>query len=314
VVDGTEAMSAFAHILAAPRPPAELRAIDGALARFGALDEAQTAALLLLRAEAPSLPAGELRLDGLRRVAGVAAPLRRIAATEAVPLGPILGPLARGELPEALLRRVLEAPRPVPLLRLVAGIGAAPFSALLAGPAPTLGQVAAYLERIPRELAYRILAEDGPGSLEAFLAPGQAGGERGVLARESVRRGAAGIGPEDRRLLGWVLARTSIPAGRIDAHLLSDIRTLGLAGPFWPDAVAAPAAEILARVRWHWLLSGLLVVLAVPPILGWIALWARLAHRRSGRWSAALAQGALPRGHPDRRAERQAQLDGPVRR
>jgi hypothetical protein len=90
VVDRTDAMRAIAHILAAPQPAEELRAIDGALARFGALDSAQTEALLLLRGEAPSLPFGTISVDGLQRLAKVVASLRRVATAEGIRLVPIL--------------------------------------------------------------------------------------------------------------------------------------------------------------------------------------------------------------------------------
>jgi hypothetical protein len=168
---------------------------------------------------------------------------------------------------------------------------------------------------VPREQAYRILAADGPGSLEAFLLPGQAGGTRAVLARENVRRGAAEVGQESRRLLEWVLTRTSIPADRIDAQLLGDLRTLGLTGPLWPDAIAVPAAELLSFVRWRWLVLGVLLALVMPPLIGWATLCARLVRRRPvNSWRAVLAPSAPSQQQLTKWVDTRTDLGRPSRR
>jgi hypothetical protein len=293
VANATDAPRAFAHILAAALPAEELLAFRRAAERLGALDGPQTAALVLVRTALPELPVERIRADGLARVAAAMGALDGLATDRPAVLHPIVGWLLDGALPPGLLARLAHRPDGPALAGALAALGPARFEAILGAAGPR--DLGAYLAEVPGAL--EILRADGPGSLR-FYQLAEGGGVRAVLSRERLRREAGGrIGPMAEGALVWLLARTDLPADRIGLGVVRDLQALGIPGPLWPDAVAVPAAGLLARGGGLALPFGVLLLLASAPLLAW---WTRLFPRRRGRRAAAAVAVAPSQPGPDR--------------
>lgn len=294
VANRTDAARAFAHILAADSPQDELVLLRRALDRLGAVDGAQTAALVLARRLAPAAPVELVHADALVRLAAIAGPLEAAAAARPAETSRLVVQVLDGSLSQAVLTRVLGRAETPALLELLDAAGPQRFEALLG--VASREEILRYLQSVPD--AQRILLADGPGSLRFHQLPA-GGGVRAVLARERVRQQAGGsLDASAEEALRWLLARTDLAAAEIDFGLLRNLQALHIPGPLWIDGLAVPVAGVIARTGLRFPLL-LLILLAAAPAIAW---WLRLFPRRGLRIGAvtrpAITEGARRKSLP----------------
>ncbi|MBR0663834.1 hypothetical protein GXW71_05625 [Roseomonas hellenica] len=294
VANRTDAPRAFAHILAAGSPQDELLLLRRALDRLGAMDGAQTAALVLARRLAPAAPVELVHADALVRLAAIAGPLEAAAATRPAETSRLVVQVLDGSLSQAVLTRVLGRAETPALLELLDAAGPQRFEALLG--VASREEILRYLQSVPD--AQRILLADGPGSLRFHQLPA-GGGVRAVLARERVRQQVGGsLDASAEEALRWLLARTDLAAAEIDFGLLRNLQALHIPGPLWIDGLAVPVAGVIARTGLRFPLLLLILLAAAPAIAWWLRLFPRRGLRIGAVTRSAIAEAARRKSLP----------------
>jgi hypothetical protein len=292
ITDNPRYQDILDHVLQSGAPAAELLFYKYSLDRFGALDKAQTDALVLIRQLHPTKRAEDLDKGVLTLLGPAADRLALLARYHPAVAATVVDWTLRRRMDASLLERLAGRADMEVLFRLLTELGPERFAKALA--AVDEDTLLRFIDDISPsrgnlDKVVALLRDSPQGYLKAYTHP-DAGGARAVRVRHALAREQEGhpLSAAMEQTMLWLLARTGFDERHIRRATLADLRVAGIPD-ILPDFLALPLARVIVHVGLTPPFLALLLMIALPLLL----LWGRFFRFSLPQWRPTRPRGRV---------------------